>query len=117
MAGLPRRYYTNSNFPLFDDLANVNVIITIFALVGGVFQLVYLYNFFSSMFFGKKTVQNPWKSTTLEWTAPVKHIHGNWEGEIPHVYRWSYDYSKPGYEEDFVPQNVPLREGEEELQH
>jgi len=117
MAGLPRRYYTNSNFPLFDDLQDVNVIITIFALFGGVVQLVFLWNFFYSIFYGKKTVQNPWRSTTLEWTAPIKHIHGNWEGKIPHVYRWPYDYSKPGHDEDFVPQNVPLKEGEEELQH
>ena len=117
MAGLPRRYYTNTNFPLFDDLQNVNVIITVFALVGGAFQLVFLYNFFSSIFYGKRTVQNPWKSTTLEWTAPIKHIHGNWEGEIPHVHRWPYDYSKPGYDDDFVPQNVPMKPGEQELHH
>lgn len=117
MAGLPRRYYTNSNFPLFDDLANVNVVITIFAIIGGIVQIVYLYNFFVSIFYGKKATQNPWQSTTLEWTTPVEHMHGNWPGAIPHVYRWAYDYSKPGHDVDFVPQNVPLKEGEEELQH
>jgi cytochrome c oxidase subunit 1 len=117
MAGLPRRYYTNTNFPLFDDLQNVNVLITTFALVGGVFQLVFLYNFFSSIFYGKKTEQNPWRSNTLEWTAPIKHIHGNWEGAIPEVHRWPYDYSKPGHDEDFVPQNIPMMEGEEVLNH
>ena len=117
LAGLPRRYYTNTNFPLFDDLQNVNVLITTFALVGGVFQLVFLYNFFSSIFYGKRTVQNPWRSNTLEWTAPIKHIHGNWEGAIPEVHRWPYDYSKPGHDEDFVPQNVPMKEGEEVLHH
>jgi cytochrome c oxidase subunit I len=117
MAGLPRRYYTNTNFPLFDDLANVNVIITTFALVGGVFQLVFLWNFFHSIFFGKKTVQNPWKSNTLEWTAPIEHIHGNWPGELPEVHRWPYDYSKPGHDDDFVPQNVPMKPGEEVLHH
>ena len=117
MAGLPRRYYTNTNFPLFDDLQNVNVMITVFALVGGIFQLVFLYNFFSSIFYGKRTVQNPWRSNTLEWTAPIKHIHGNWEGELPQVHRWPYDYSKPGHDDDFVPQNVPLKEGEEILHH
>jgi cytochrome c oxidase subunit 1 len=117
MAGLPRRYYTNTNFPLFDDLQNVNVLITTFALIGGVFQLVFLYNFFVSIFYGKKSVQNPWKSNTLEWTAPVEHIHGNWPGEIPEVHRWPYDYSKPGHDEDFVPQNVPMKEGEEVLHH
>jgi cytochrome c oxidase subunit 1 len=117
MAGLPRRYYTNTNFPLFDDLQNVNVLITTFALIGGVFQLVFLYNFFVSIFYGKKSEQNPWKSNTLEWTAPMEHMHGNWPGEIPHVHRWPYDYSKPGHDEDFVPQNVPMKEGEEVLHH
>jgi cytochrome c oxidase subunit 1 len=117
LAGLPRRYYTNTNFPLFDDLQNVNVLITVFALIGGAFQLVFLYNFFSSIFYGKRTVQNPWKSNTLEWTAPIEHIHGNWPGEIPEVHRWPYDYSKPGHEEDFIPQNIPMKEGEEVLHH
>ena len=117
LAGLPRRYYTNTNFPLFDDLQNVNVLITAFALVGGAFQLVFLYNFFSSIFYGEKTIQNPWKSNTLEWTAPIEHMHGNWPGEIPHVHRWPYDYSKPGHDDDFVPQNVPMKPGEEELHH
>ncbi len=117
MAGLPRRYYTNTNFPLFDDLQNVNVLITIFALVGGTFQLVFLYNFFSSIFYGKRAEQNPWNSNTLEWTAPIEHIHGNWPGEIPEVHRWPYDYSKPGHDSDFVPQNIPMKEGEEVLNH
>lgn len=117
LAGLPRRYYTNTAFPLFDDLADVNVIITMFALIGGAFQLVFLWNFFYSIFKGKRAVQNPWKSTTLEWTTPVEHIHGNWPGEIPEVYRWPYDYSKPGHDVDFVPQTVPMMEGEEQLHH
>jgi len=117
MAGLPRRYYTNTNFPIFDDLADVNVIITMFALIGGAFQLVFLFNFFYSMFYGKKAEQNPWRSNTLEWTAPVEHMHGNWPGEIPEVHRWAYDYSKPGHDDDFVPQNVPMKPGEQVLHH
>jgi len=117
MAGLPRRYYTNSNFPLFDELADTNVLITIFALVGAAFQLVFFWNFFYSIFKGKKAPMNPWRSNTLEWTAPLEHMHGNWPGEIPAVYRWPYDYSKPGHDEDFVPQNVPMKEGEVELHH
>ena len=117
LAGLPRRYYTNTAFPLFDDLQNVNVLITVFALVGGVFQLIFLYNFFSSIFYGKKAVQNPWKSNTLEWTTPVEHIHGNWPGEIPEVHRWPYDYSNPEHDVDFVPQTVPMKPGESVLHH
>lgn len=117
MAGLPRRYYTNSAFPLFDELADVNVLITAFAIVGSAFQLVFFWNFFYSMFYGKKAEQNPWKSNTLEWTAPVEHMHGNWPAELPEVHRWAYDYSKPGHDDDFVPQNVPMKDGEEELHH
>lgn len=117
LAGLPRRYYTNSAFPLFDDLTDINIVITIFALIGGAAQLIYLYNFFVSMFYGKRPVENPWRGNTLEWTTPLKHFHGNWPGEIPHVYRWAYDYSKPDQDEDFVPQNVPLKEGEDVQHH
>jgi len=117
LAGLPRRYYTNTAFPLFDDLQNVNVLITTFALIGAAFQLVFIYNFFSSIFYGKKAEQNPWKSNTLEWTTPVEHIHGNWPGEIPEVHRWPYDYSNPEHEEDYVPQNVPMKPGEAVLHH
>ena len=102
---------------IFDDIANINVVITIFALIAGCAQLVFLIQFYHSIFYGKKAEQNPWKSNTMEWTAPVEHMHGNWPGAIPEVHRWAYDYSKPGQEEDFVSQIVPLKEGEEELQH
>ncbi|MBV1888211.1 MAG: cytochrome c oxidase subunit I, partial [Urechidicola sp.] len=75
---------------------------------------IFLANFFFSIYKGKKSVQNPWKANTLEWTTPVEHMHGNWPGEIPAVHRWAYDYSKPGADEDFIQQTVPLKEGEEE---
>jgi cytochrome c oxidase subunit I len=117
MAGLPRRYYTNTAFPIFDEMSDVNVLITMFALVGGAFQLVFVWNFFYSMFYGKKSEMNPWKSNTLEWTAPVEHIHGNWPGELPEVHRWAYDYSKPGHDVDFVPQTVPMGPDEKQLHH
>jgi len=114
LAGLPRRYYTNSAFPMFDGLTDINSVITFFALSGAAFQFIFIFNFFYSIFKGTKSKQNPWRSNTLEWTAPIERIHGNWPGEIPHVYRWPYDYSKPGADEDFVPQNQPLKEGEVE---
>ncbi len=119
LAGLPRRYYNNTAFPMFDDLLAINEVITIFALIGGFAQLIFLANFFISIKKGPVSPQNPWKSNTLEWTAPVEHMHGNWPGEIPHVERWPYDYSKTDENgelwggQDFTPQNVPIREGEE----
>ena len=42
----------------------------------------------------------------------MANIHGNWPGELPVVHRWAYDYSKPGAERDFIPQTVPLADGE-----
>ena len=114
LAGVPRRYYANTEFPMFDNMYDINELITVFALIAGFAQLFFIFNIFYSMFKGPKAPQNPWESTTLEWTTPVKHLHGNWPGEIPTVHRWPYDYSKPGMEEDFIPQTEPLREGEEE---
>ena len=113
MAGLPRRYYSNTAFPMFDNLADINVLITYFAIIGGAAQLIFIFNFFYSIWRGPKASQNPWRANSLEWTTPVEHLHGNWPGDVPVVHRWAYDYSKPGYDEDFVPQNVPLAEGEE----
>lgn len=114
LAGLPRRYYSNTAFPMFEGLTNINEIITFFAIVGGIVQVLFIFNFFYSIFYGTKASKNPWGSTTLEWTTPIERIHGNWPGEIPTVRRWAYDYSKPGHDTDFVPQTEPLKEGEEE---
>jgi cytochrome c oxidase subunit 1 len=113
LAGLPRRYYSNAEFPIFDELQDINVIITMFAIGGGIAQLIFIFNFFYSMWRGPKAPQNPWKSNTLEWTTPVEHIHGNWPGALPEVHRWAYDYSKPGHDEDFVVQTTPLKDGEQ----
>jgi cytochrome c oxidase subunit 1 len=113
LAGLPRRYYSNTAFPMFDSLTDINVLVTAFAILGAVAQAIFLFNYIYSIYRGPKSTQNPWRSNTLEWTTPVEHIHGNWPGEIPEVHRWAYDYSKPGMDEDFVPQIVPLKDGEE----
>src|SRR6056297_1062090 len=113
LAGAPRRYYDYTQYPMFDAFVDLNVIISVFAIIAAVAQGVFLLNFFYSIFRGPKASQNPWRSNTLEWTTPVKHIHGNWPGELPTVHRWPYDYSRPDKQEDFVPQDVPVEEGEE----
>ncbi len=112
--GLPRRYYQNTDFAMFDHMVDLNVLISVFALIGVLGQVLFFFNFFYSAFRGPRSSQNPWKSTTLEWTTPVDHVHGNWPGALPVVHRWPYDYSKPGWEEDFVMQDVPLKPDEEE---
>ncbi len=114
LAGIPRRYYENTNFPLFDQFTDINQMISMFAFLGAIAQFFFFFNFFYSIFRGTKAPQNPWGSTTLEWTAPMKHMHGNWPGKIPEVHRWPYDYNKPGKAGDFTPQTEPMAPGEEE---
>jgi len=104
--GVPRRYYVFTNFDTFKDWADLNKFISISAFLGFSAQLIFLYNFFNSIFNGERSTRNPWHSNTLEWTSPVKGIHGNWPGEIPAVYRWPYDYSRPDIELDWLPQTM-----------
>lgn len=108
IAGFPRRYYAYTGFDFTNKYQDLAELSTIAAIVVFLANLVFLYNFFYSIFWGKKATQNPWKSNTLEWTTPIEVGHGNWVGEIPAVYRWPYDYSKPGAPDDFIPQNVPF---------
>ncbi|MFI5149921.1 MAG: cbb3-type cytochrome c oxidase subunit I [Bacteroidia bacterium] len=112
LAGVPRRYYTNSEIPMFDNLVDINVLITCFAILGALAQVIFLFNFFYSMFRGERAEQNPYHANTLEWTTPMAHTHGNWPGALPVVHRWPYDYSKPGETDDFIPQTIPLKAGE-----
>lgn len=107
IAGFPRRYYSWTTFDAFSQFADLNKFISIAAILAFLGQFVFIFNFFYSIWRGRRATQNPWNSTTLEWTTPIVPGHGNWPGEIPAVYRWPYDYSKPGAEEDFIPQNVP----------
>ena len=110
IAGFPRRYYSFTNFDAFSSFGDLNMFVSVAAILTFGAQFIFLLNFFYSIFRGKKAPANPWHSNTLEWTTPRNPGHGNWPGDIPHVYRWPYDYSKPGSESDFIPQTVPFSE-------
>jgi cytochrome c oxidase subunit I len=74
----------------------------------GAAQMVFFFNIIRSLYKGKLAGSNPWRATTLEWQTPqTPPGHGNWGKELPIVYRWAYDYSVPGAEQDFLPQNQP----------
>ncbi len=116
MAGVPRRYYRFDNFDAFKDFDDMNKFITIAAVITFMAQILFVINFVWSIFKGRKmTEQNPYGSNSLEWTTPIHTGHGNWPGNIPTVQRWSYDYGKDGKE--FIPQHIPLAEGEEHSSH
>lgn len=107
IAGFPRRYYSWTTFEAFNTYTDLNLFVTVAAIITFAAQFIFLFNFFYSMYRGRKASANPWHSNTLEWTTPVEPGHGNWPGKIPHVYRWPYDYSKPGSKTDYIPQNIP----------
>jgi cytochrome c oxidase subunit I len=107
IAGMPRRYYDYSTWETFKQFGPLNHFISVVVIMVFAAQLLFVFNFFYSIFKGRKvTTTNPWNANTLEWTTPINPGHGNWPGEIPEVYRWPYDYSKDG--KDFIPQTVPL---------
>ena len=114
LAGMPRRYYDFSGWTSFNQFSGLNEFISFVAMIVFAVQLLFVFNFFYSMFKGRKvTDPNPWGANTLEWTTPINPGHGNWPGEIPEVHRGAYDYAKDGKE--FIPQNVPI--GDDESTH
>jgi cytochrome c oxidase subunit 1 len=116
LAGMPRRYYDFSNWESFKMFQGLNEFISIVAIVVFATQFLFIFNFFYSIYKGRKVTEknkNPWGSTTMEWTTSVHPPHGNWESEIPEVHRWAYDYGKDG--RDFIPQTEPI--GTEESKH
>jgi cytochrome c oxidase subunit 1 len=116
MAGVPRRYYRFDTFASFSHFDDLNKFITVAAIATFAFQVLFVVNFFYSIWKGKKmTTLNPWGASTLEWTTGIKPGHGNWAGKIPTVHRWPYDYGKDGKE--FISQITPMEEGETPGEH
>ena len=112
--GVPRRYYAMSAEFVPESAQTLNAGISVAALILGVAQLIFIYNVIVSLKKGKPSGHNPWEATTLEWQTPeTPPKHGNWGDKLPVVHRWAYDYSVPGVEQDFIPQNTPRAENEQ----
>ncbi|CAH2598604.1 Alternative cytochrome c oxidase subunit 1 [Rhodovastum atsumiense] len=109
LMGVPRRYYEMGAAAFVPPSAEtLNIFITVAALVVGAAQLLFFFNLVWSLVRGRAAGGNPWNATTLEWQTPhTPPQHGNWGRDLPVVYRWAYDYSVPGAERDFLPQNQP----------
>ncbi len=107
-AGDHRRIHDYSRFPDLAraDLQNLRAIATVATVCMLVAQVIFFFNFFKSMKSGKRAGNNPWNANTLEWSAASPPPHGNFE-VLPTVYRGPYEYSAPGRESDFWPQDEP----------
>ncbi len=102
----PRRYAYPTEFEWLRPLQGLNQFISISAFVLGTVQIIFLVNFFYSLFWGKRVDRNPWHANTLEWSAPSPPPHGNFE-TTPIVYRGPYEYASPESEDDYLPQTQP----------
>ena len=104
-----RRIYDYTNFPdsMKAGMQDLRVLATLALLTMLAFQLVFLINYFSSIFRGPKAPRNPWNANTLEWVAPSPPPHGNFPEGLPTVYRGPYEYSHPDRPDDFWPQDAP----------
>src|SRR5207249_10394997 len=70
VAGLRRRIPDITATAFERPLLPLNQFISLSAFVLGAVQLIFIMNFFYSLFWGKVSERNPWDANTLEWTAP-----------------------------------------------
>jgi cytochrome c oxidase subunit 1 len=105
MGGMMRRIANPTQYDFLKPIEPLNVFITLMAILLIASQSVFVANFFWSLFAGKVAAGNPWQANTLEWTTPSPPPHDNF-AEIPRVYRGPYEYSVPGYQDDWMPQTL-----------
>ena len=108
LAGLSRRMYDGGQqYAHASDITHWNEFMTISAFILGLAQIPFILNIFITLSTKKSEDRNPWKSTTIEWSAPSPPLpHVNFESTVE-VFRGPYEYSVPDKEEDFYPQTAP----------
>ena len=102
--GAIRRYSTWTDNYLI-PMIPVHKFMTLWALITGAAQFIFLINVFWSMFKGEKASVNPWEGTSLEWTVPSPPPWDNFAGKHPVVYHGPYEYAVPGAARDYVMQD------------
>jgi cytochrome c oxidase subunit 1 len=114
MAGMIRRMYnggaayaaTATESGLSPNIIGLNKYVSMGAWFLCLAQIPFIINFFWSMRHGKKSPDNPWHATTVEWDTPTPPPHGNFPKPVQ-VHRGPYEYSVPGHEADFTRQTEP----------
>ncbi|HZY10227.1 MAG TPA: cbb3-type cytochrome c oxidase subunit I, partial [Bacteroidota bacterium] len=107
LAGVSRRLSDGGQqYTYAQEVLYLNEVMSIGAWVLAVFQIFFIINLFWSIKKGLKISDNCWEATTLEWSAaPTPPLaHGNFK-IVPEVFRGPYEYSVPGHQKDFTPQD------------
>ena len=109
MAGVSRRLFDGGlTYSFSEPVLQYNWVMSVSAALLAVAQIPFIINVFLSLKKGRKVQKdNHWDATTLEWSAaPTPPVgHGNFV-TIPSVYRGPYEYSVPGNDILFLPQNL-----------
>jgi cytochrome c oxidase subunit 1 len=111
VVGFPRRLADPYHYETFRHLLTLNQFMTWCAIAMVASQIIFVVNFFYSIFFGPKSGRNPWHSNTLEWQAPSPPGHGNFDFQ-PVIYRGPYEYGSPEVDTDYYPQTQPPPAGD-----
>ncbi|MCX6968826.1 MAG: cbb3-type cytochrome c oxidase subunit I [Verrucomicrobia bacterium] len=106
LGGMMRRIADPTVYEHLRQLQPLNQVCTIGAMGLGFTTFIFIWNIIYSLRNGPAAPANPWHANTLEWTVPSPPGHGNFP-HTPTVYHGAYEYSVPGLEEDYLPQNVP----------
>jgi cytochrome c oxidase subunit 1 len=106
LGGHLRRLYDPTAYAYAQPMQWMNVWISIALFVAVLGQVVFVVNFFWSVFRGRRAEENPWESATLEWTTASPAPHLNW-GELPVVYRGPYEYRVDGKPDGYRRQTDP----------
>lgn len=103
MGGHQRRIADPSVYEFLREMDSLQKIATYAAIGLLLAQVLFVFNFFKGLIKGSPAQANPWKATTLEWSAPVPVPHGNFTKPIT-VARGPYEYSVPDADQDWLPQ-------------
>jgi cytochrome c oxidase subunit 1 len=104
LGGMMRRIADPTVYDCLRQLQPLNVVCTIGAMGLGLATIPFVLNLVLSLRKAPDAPANPWNSTTLEWTLSHPIQHGNFP-VTPTVYHGPYEYSVPGLQKDFLPQN------------
>ena len=88
----------------FRDLLPLNRWITYCAFALAASQFILIFNFFYSMFAGKRADGNIWQANTLDWQTASPPPQGNFAEAIT-VHRGPYEYSQFDNDVDYWPQS------------
>ena len=92
--GMQRRLYDPSVYEAWRPLAGLNRGISHAAYLLGAAQLLFVGNFFLSLWRGRTAPANPWEVGTLEWSVPSPPPHHNFD-TLPVVVRGPHELANP----------------------